>query len=56
MNLEVGSFKQKASQGLVYFVFSCILITTSILYVWEKSEEKALTLNSISLNSSYYPF
>lgn len=51
----VGHLKQKARPVLVFFVFSCILITTGLLFVMQKSEEKAYTFNSIARNVGYYP-
>jgi hypothetical protein len=46
--MPVGRFNQKASPLLVYFVFSCIVITVGLLYVMQKSEALAEHLNSQS--------
>ncbi len=35
--MQPGSFKQKASPLLVLFVFGCIIITTGLLYIMQKS-------------------
>jgi len=35
--MEVGYLKQKADKRLVMFVFGCIVITTGLLYVMQKS-------------------
>ena len=35
--INIGELKQKASQPLVVFVFLCIVITTGLLYVMQKS-------------------
>lgn len=52
--MRIGKLKDKAHPVLVYFVFSCILITTGLLVVKQKSVEKAYTLNSIAKNGQYY--
>ncbi len=51
--MQVGNLKQKANYFLVGFVFGCIFIITLLLYIMQKSEAKALMLNSVSLNSEY---
>lgn len=35
--MEVGHLKQKANPVLVGFVFSCIVISTGLLYIMQKS-------------------
>jgi hypothetical protein len=52
--VPVGSFKQKANWFLVGFVFGCIFIIILLLYVMQKSEAKALMLNSVSEHPEYY--
>ena len=42
--MEIGNVKQKASRTMVFFVFSCIIITTGLLYVMQKSEAVAENL------------
>ena len=42
--MELGRLKQKANTGLVIFVFTCIFIIIGLLYILEKSEEKATEL------------
>ena len=50
--MELGNLKQTAHKKLVFFVFSCIIITTGLLFVMEKSEETAEHLNTLSNASS----
>lgn len=38
--------KQKASNGLVLFVFGCTIIIVGLLFVLQKSEAKKLELES----------
>ena len=52
--MKVGHLNQKAHPILVYFVFSCIIVTTGLLYVMQKSEAKAVHLTSIDNNMEYY--
>lgn len=42
--MEIGSFNQKASGGLVAFVFACIITIITILYFDHKSTVEALDL------------
>lgn len=55
MRLEVGSFHQKANWFLVGFVFGCIFIIITLLYIAQKSEAKAQGLDSVSLYYKYNP-
>ena len=50
--MEIGRLKQRAHPFLVFFVFSCIIITTGLLYIMQKTEAKAESLASI--NDSQY--
>ena len=52
--IQVGHLTQKAHPILVFFVFSCIIITIGLLYVVQKSEAKANNLSSISNSKDYY--
>ena len=54
--MHIGHLKQKAHPILVYFVFCCILITTGLLYLVQKSEAKATHLTSIGDNKDYYDY
>jgi len=40
------NLKQKASNGLVLFVFFCTIITVSLLYVMQKAEATRDEINS----------
>ena len=51
--IQTGNLKQKANPLLVFFVFSCIVITTGLLYVMQKTEAKAEDLASLSDISEY---
>ena len=51
--MKVGTFKQKAHPILVFFVFSCIIVTIGLLYIMQKAEAKGDTLNSLAQNSDY---
>lgn len=44
MSLKIGTFKQKANPMLVYFVFSCIVITVGLLFIMQKAVAKGETL------------
>ena len=52
--MYIGSIKQKANPVLVVFVFICILITTELLYVLQKSEAVVNNLSLKSTSSSAY--
>jgi len=54
--IKVGSFQQKANWFLVGFVFGCIFTIIFLLWLIQESEAKALELESVSLNSQYYPY
>jgi len=45
--------KQKASNGLVLFVFGCTIITVSLLYILQKSEETREHLETKSTYEDY---
>lgn len=42
--MKVGNLKEKASRGLVFFVLSCAVITTGLLYILQKSTALAVSL------------
>jgi hypothetical protein len=42
--MELGRLKKKANTPIVVFVFTCIFIIVGLLYVLEKSQEKAYEL------------
>ena len=52
--IEIGHLKQRAHPILVFFVFSCIIVTTGLLYVVQKSEARTKNLSSISNSRDYY--
>ncbi len=37
--MKLGNLKDKAHPVLVFFVMSCIIITTGLLYILNKAEE-----------------
>ncbi len=45
--------KQKASNGLVLFVFGCTVLIVGLLYVLQKSEETRENLNAKSSYEEY---
>ena len=53
MKIKMGTFKQKASPWLSYFVIVCCIIITSLLFIMQKSEVAAEAISSKSDYSSY---
>jgi hypothetical protein len=51
---KIGSFKQKANWFMTGFVFGCIFIIVLLLHVMVKSEQKALSIDSVSMYSEEY--
>lgn len=45
--------KQKASNGLVLFVFGCTIIVVGLLYILQKSEAKRVDLQTKSTYLDY---
>ncbi len=46
--MPIGDLKQKASLLLVVFVFACIFIIITLLYITQKTEAIAQNLSSVS--------
>lgn len=46
--MEIGHLNQKASRPLVLFVFGCIIITTGLLYIMQKSVAVADNISSVT--------
>ncbi len=49
--MQIGSFKQKANWFMKSFVFGCAMIIVLLLHVMVKSEQKALSIDSVSMYS-----
>jgi hypothetical protein len=48
MSFKLGTFKQKAHPILSIFVIACAIVTVGLLYILQKTEAAADTLNNTS--------
>lgn len=51
--LPVGSFKQKASPVMSYFVVICLVVTVGLLFVMQRSEAISDSFMSVTYYSDY---
>jgi hypothetical protein len=52
--MQIGSIKQEANWFMKSFVFGCSMIIILLLHVMVKAEQKALSIDSVSMYSDSF--